>query len=113
RRALGAFRRMDAVPDRRMRFLQRRDLHGQIAEGESLAVEIEHLVAQALQYELDRLGIDLLRLFGFDAVIFKLDRDRAAAEAQLETPAAELIEHANLFEQPQRMVQRHRPDQRT
>src|SRR5262249_3081400 len=35
-----------------------------------------------------------------------------AAEADVETPAAELVEHADFFDQPQRMVERHRPYQR-
>ena len=113
RRALGAVGHVHAVPDRRMRFLQRLDLHRHVAEGEPLALEIEHLVRQALEHELDRLGIDRLRLVGIGAVVLDLDRHRAAAEADLEAAAAQLVEHADFLDQPQRMVERHRPHQRT
>ena len=74
RRALGAVRHVHAVPDRRMRLLQRLELHRHVADGEVLAVVIEHLAGEALHHKLDRLAVDLLRLVGIGAVIFDLDR---------------------------------------
>ena len=113
RGALGALRRVHAIPDRGMRFLQRLDFHRHAAEGESPALEVEHLVGQSREHELDRLGVDLLRLLRIDAVIFELDRRGAAPEADFEAPAAQLVEHADFLDQPQRVMERHRPDQWT
>src|SRR5579883_1982924 len=79
-RALGAVRRMDAVPDRRVRLLQRRKLHRHVVECEMLAVEIQARARQALQDELDRLVVDTLRIAGIDAEIFDLDRRGTTAE---------------------------------
>ena len=70
-------------------------------------------MGQALEHQLDRFGVDLLCLVRIGAVIFNLDRYRAAPETDFEPAAAQLVEHADLLDQPQRMVQRHRPDQRT
>ena len=70
-------------------------------------------MGQPLEHELDRLGVDLLRLLRIDAVIFELDRRGAAPEADFEAPAAQLVEHADFLDQPQRVMERHRPDQRT
>jgi hypothetical protein len=102
-----------AVPDRGMRFLQRLDFHRHAAEGKSPALEVEHLVGQPLEHELDRLGVDLLRVPRIDAVVFELDRRGAAPEADFEAPTAQLVEHADFLDQPQRVVERHRPHQRT
>ncbi len=95
-----------------MRLLQRLDFHRHILEGEMLALEIEHLLGEALQHDLDCFRVDLLRGRRIGAVIFEFDRHRAAAEADLQPAAAHLIEHADFLDQPQRVVQRHRPDQR-
>ena len=70
-------------------------------------------MGQPLEHELDRLGVDLLRVPRIDAVIFELDRRGAAPEAEFEASAAQLIEHANFLDQSQRVMKRHRPDQRT
>src|SRR5262249_30099697 len=61
RRACGALRGVDAVPDRWMGLLQRRDLHWHIAKTEMLAGKIHALARQPLQQEFQALGIDLLR----------------------------------------------------
>jgi hypothetical protein len=94
-----------------MRLLQRGDLHRHVAEGESLALVVEHFPGQALDHHLDRLGVDLLRLVRIGAVVFDLDRHGAAPEADLEPAAAQVVEHADFLDQAQRMVQRHRPDE--
>src|SRR6476660_3954068 len=94
RRALRALRRMYPVPDRRMRLLHWRNLHRHIAEGKSLAGKIQDLAGEALEHQLDGLGIDFLRVRGIGTVVFRLDRNGAAAEADLESAAAQLIEHA-------------------
>src|SRR5215471_16127037 len=76
-------------------------------------LKVEHLVGQPLAHELDRLRVDLLRVLWVDAVVFELDGRGAAPEAEFEASAAQLVEHADLLDQPQRVVKRHRPDQRT
>ena len=95
-----------------MRFLQRLDFHRHVLEGKSLALEIEHLVRQSPHHQLDRFRVHLLGVIRVGAVIFELDRHRAAAKADLQPTSAQLVEHADFLDQPQRMVQRHRPDQR-
>ena len=110
RRALGAVRRMDAVPDRRMRLLKRRKLHRYIVEREMLAVEIEPLLRQALKDQFDALGVNLLRYVCASAVKRKLDRRGAASEAEFKAPAADLVEHADFFDQAQRMIERQHED---
>src|SRR5713226_8652357 len=95
-----------------MRLLKRLDLHGDIPEAKSLALEIEHLVGQAREHELGRFGVDVLCYLRIRPVIFELDGYGAAAEADFEATAAQLIEHANFLDQAERMVERHRPNQR-
>src|SRR5436190_9442048 len=112
RRALGAVGRVHAVPDRRMRLLQRLELHGDAAEGKSPAFEVEYLLGQPLNHQLDCLSIDLLRVLRIGAVVFKLDRRSAAPEAELQPSAAQLVQHADFLDQPQGMMERHRPHQR-
>src|SRR5262249_9908937 len=95
-----------------VRFAPRLTLQGPAYEENPPAFEVEHLVGQSLDHELDCLRVDLLRVLRIDAVVFELDRCRAASEADVETPAAQLVEHADFFDQPQWVVERHRPHQR-
>ncbi len=60
---------------------------------------------QSLKDQLAPLGVHLLRQRRVLAVKRVLGRRRAAAEADLQPPAAQLIDHADLFDQAQRMVQ--------
>src|SRR5262249_18759000 len=87
--------------------------NGKGGEGKRSALEVEPLGGQPFEPELDRPGVDLLRVPRIDAVVFELDRRGAAPEADFEAPAAQLVEHADFLDQPQRVVERHRPDQRT
>jgi hypothetical protein len=65
-----------------------------------------------LTQDLQRLEIDFLPLRGIDPVIRGLDRRDAAPDAELEAPSAELVEHADLLDQAQRVVERKHIDQR-
>ncbi len=103
---------MNPVPDRRVRLLQRRDFHGDVVIRKPLAVKIQDLLRQALQHELEALRIDLLRIRRVLSVIREFDGRGAAAEADIDPPAAQMIEHADFLDQPQRMMQRQRVDQR-
>ena len=111
-RPLGAVWHMHAVPDRRMGLLQRLKLHRNIIDREMLAAIIKHLAGQPLHHERDRFGVDLLCLSGIRPIVLKLNRYRAPAEPDLQPSTAHLVEHADFFDQPQRMMQRHRPHQR-
>ena len=97
---LGAFRRVNAVPERGVGLLQRLQLHGYVLEVEELAREVEGLSGQSLQDEVEAFRVDALRLGGVLPVHRKLDGGGAAAEADLQPPAAHLIEHADLFDEP-------------
>src|SRR4029077_6067347 len=56
--------------------------------------------------------IDLLGLCGIESIKRGLDRGGAAAEADLQPPAAHLIEHADLLDEPNGMVKWQRINQR-
>ena len=109
---LGAFRRVDAVPEGRVGFLQRLQLHGHVLEVEELAGEVEGLPRQSLKDEIEALGVDALRLLRVLPEHGQFDGGGAAAEADVQPPAAHLVEHADLFDEPERMVERQRIDQR-
>ena len=74
-------------------------------------MEGERAFGQPLEDEVERFGIDRLRLFRVLPVIDQLGRHRAAAEADLKPAAAQLIEHADLLDHAQRMIERQRIDQ--
>ena len=75
-------------------------------------MEIERAALQASHHDLERLGEHFWRLIRVDAVVARLDRRDAAPDAELETPAAHLVEHADFLDQAQRMIERQRVDQR-
>ena len=77
-----------------------------------LSFERQLVGRQALQDELEGLVVDLAGLREIEAVGCGLERRHAAADAELEAPAAHLIEHADFLDQPQRMVERQQIDQR-
>ena len=114
RRTLGAVRRMNAVPDRRIRLLQRFERHRHIVEREVLAVEIQTFHGKAFEDELKAFAVDFLRRIGVFAIDRRLDQRRAAAQTNFKPSAADLVEHANLLDQAQRMIERqhkhHRPE---
>ena len=62
--------------------------------------------------QLEGLVIDLAGLGEVEAVGLGLERRHAAADAELEAPAAHLIEHADFLDQAQRMIERQQIDQR-
>ena len=103
---------MYAIPDRRVRLLIGRKLHRHVVELKIPPLEGQRARGEPLHDEVERLGIDRLRLLRLLTVVDELGRHRAAAEADLEPPAAHLIEHADLLDHPQRMIERQRIDQR-
>ena len=92
-------------------------LHGpqhdrHIIEIVKFAVERQLVGREALLDELQRLGKLPRTRTVIDAVEADLYRRDAATDAELETAAAELIEHADLLEQANRMIKRQRIDER-
>src|SRR5262249_9898867 len=93
-------------PERRMRLLERLELERDVGIVIKFAMKRERPPGQRLGEELQRFEIHLLPVVGVDPVIGGFDWRDAAADAELEAPSAELVEHANLLRHPQRMVER-------
>ena len=68
------------------------------------------ILRQALAQHLQCLGVHMKRLLVIDAVKPGLNGRSTASDADLEPAAAQLIEHADFLDQPQRRVQRQHVD---
>ncbi|HME20552.1 MAG TPA: hypothetical protein VKI44_04190 [Acetobacteraceae bacterium] len=98
RRPRHAIRPADAVPQRRMRLLQRRQFHRHISVAVVFPLEAQRLVGHAAQDHLQRLGVHRRRRVRIDPVIAKFDRRDAAPDAEQHAAAAHLVEHADFFQ---------------
>src|SRR5262249_57456257 len=67
-RPLGAVDRVDAIPDWRMRLLQRLQLHRDVLEGKKVTAKIEGSLGEALDDQLQSLRVDLLCLFRIQSI---------------------------------------------
>src|ERR1700738_481848 len=56
--------------------------------------------------------VDLPRLIGRRSVIAQLDRRDSASDANLHAAAAQIVQHADLFDETQRVIEREQIDQR-
>src|SRR5262249_7830215 len=110
-RPLGAVDRVDAIPDWRMRLLQRLQLHRDVLEGKKVAAKIEGSLGKALDDQLQSLHVDLLCLCRIESVEGGFCGRGATAKADLQPSAAHLIKHTDFLDQPNRMVKRQRIDQ--
>src|SRR5262245_18832180 len=110
-RPLGAVDRVNAIPDWRMRLLQRFQLHRDILESKKVAAKIEGSFGEALYDQLQSLRVDLLRLCRVESIEGSFGGRGSTAEADLQSSPAHLIEHTDFFDQPNRMVKRQRIDQ--
>ena len=99
--------RVAHVPERRVGLLERAQVHRQLLEGVEVAGVRQLLVAEPLADDGQRLQVArVVRLrVGFLAPEERLHH-AATADADFEPAAAQVIEHADLLDQPQRMVQR-------
>ena len=97
-RGLGAVGRPGAGPERRVRLLQRLELHRHVGIAIELAVKRERALGERLAQDLQRFEVHFLSVIGIDPVIGGFDRRDAAADAQLEAAPAELVEHADLLD---------------
>src|SRR4029450_5360069 len=111
-RPFGAVDRVDAIPNWRMRLLQRFQLHRDILEGKKIAAKIEGSLGESLYDQLQSLRVDLLRLRRIESIKGSFSRRGATAEADLQPSAAHLIKHTDFLDQPNWMVKRQRIDQR-
>ena len=95
-----------------MRALQRPDHDRDVLEGETIAAVVDALLREALVEHVQHVLVVGARLFEIDAVGVELHGRDAAPHADVEAAAAEVIEHAQLLQQPQRMVERQQIEQR-
>ena len=77
-----------------------------------LAFEVDRLRLQALHQHRIAFLVERGGRFGGDAEIGELVRRAAAPDAELEPAARHLVEHADFFQEAQRIDQRQRVDQR-
>src|SRR5262249_29182562 len=76
-----------------------------VLEGEAVAAVVDALLREALVEHVQYVLVVGARLLEIDAVGVELHRRNAAPHADVEAAAAEMIEHAELFQQPERMVE--------
>src|SRR3989441_5427732 len=67
---------------------------------------VEHVGRESLQDDLECLPIDLFGLQVVQVEVRHLVGDDPPSHAEVEAPARELIEHADLFDEPERVVER-------
>ncbi len=92
-------------PERRIRPLHGLDVELEVAVGEVLALVIQHPVAAGGEENVQRFAVALARLLdALHAEERRLDRRDAAPDAQLQAPAAHLVEHAHLVVETERVV---------
>ena len=101
-----------AVPERRMRLLQRPQRHRHVRIGEMRARMVQGVVGQAGADAGERIHEDLARLIVRDLVEVELERRDPAPHADLEPAVAQVIEHADFLDQAQRRIERQEIDQR-
>ena len=95
-----------------MRALHRLEHHRHFVEAVEFAVERQLVGGEAFEQNLERLVVHRAGLRKVERIVRGLERRHAAADAELEPPAAQLIEHADFFDQPQRMIERQQIHQR-
>ena len=95
-----------------MRALHRPQHHRHLVEAIEFAVECQLVGGEALEQHLERFVVHRAGLREIERVVRGLERRHAAADAELETPAAHLVEHADFLDQAQRMIERQQIDHR-
>src|SRR5579885_3478900 len=95
-----------------MGLLQRPQLHRHVLEMEVLTAERKPLVAESAMQHLECFLEDVACVIERDAMESELERRDSSADADLEPAAAQMVEHANLFDQAQRLIERQQVNQR-
>ena len=104
RRALARLDRMHAIPDGRIWLLEGRQEDRHVVVVELLAVKRQPVRLQALENHFKPFGVGVLRRLL--AIVGGLDGRRAPAKAHVEPAMADVVEHADFLDQPQRLVER-------
>ena len=94
------------VPQRRMGLLHGAQLDRDVVKVEVRAVVGDPVVREAREQDLERLGVELAALRPVDPEEPLFDRRDAAAHTQIEAPIGQLVEHADLLDHRQRMLER-------
>src|ERR1700722_5557116 len=94
-----------------MRLLERTHRHRRLAIFEIFSLVRELIALQRGVEAIERVEEDVARIVGVALVEFELERRDAAADANLEPAAAQMVEHADLFGQTQRRIDRQQIDQ--
>ena len=102
-----------AVPERRMRRLQRPQRHRHVGILIMLAGIAERVVGQRRDHAVVGVDEDVARILRGDLVIAELERRHAAPDADLHAAVAQVIEDADLFGETQRRIERQEIDQRS
>jgi hypothetical protein len=100
------------VPERRVRALQRRQLHRHVVVAVVLAMVSQSRARHPHHEHLERLLEHGPRARRVESVVADLVRRHAATHSQLEPPTAQVIKHADLAQQPERRVERQQEDER-
>ena len=95
-----------------MRALHRLEHHRHFVEAIEFALEGQLVGGEALEQHLERFVVHRAGLRKVERIVRGLERRHAAADAEFEPPAAQLVEHADFLDQPQRMIERQQIDQR-
>jgi hypothetical protein len=94
------------VPERRMRALQRPQHHRHVLEAVARRAVVDATAGEALIDHVEGVLERLARLREILAIGVELVRRNPLADADVEPASAEMVEHAKLFQQPQRMIER-------
>ena len=100
------------APERRIRTLERRQLHRHVVIAIVLPTVGQARAGHPRDEHVERLLEHGPRACRIEAVIADLVRRHAAADTELEPAAAQVIEHADLAQQSKRRVQRQEEDER-
>ncbi len=101
------------MPQRRVRPLHWLDDQRDVFQAEELADMIEAVGAQSLEHDLEYFVEALLGGGGLDAEERRLVGRGAAADAEPEPAGAHEVQHADLFDQPERMIEAERVGKRS
>src|SRR5262249_56481197 len=108
----GGLRRRHALPQWGVRALHGLELHRHAAELVMTPAIRQRLLRQPGEDDLERFLVDLGRFQEIHVVVRELVGRDATPDAELEAPAAQLIEHANLLDQAERKIERQDVDER-
>src|SRR5262245_57462492 len=105
--------RIAHVPERRIGLLQRPQVHRQVLEAVEATRVGQAVVAEALADDGERLDVARVVRLGVRLLAPEIRfHHAAAAHADLQPAVAQVVEHADLFDQAERMVERQHVDAR-